>query len=87
MGKITIVGSQAPSTHLPTGQVRTVERTPFINKLISGGFVTVVPDPAPVSVPEPDQKSETVDESKPEPRKRTRRQTADTATDDSESDG
>ena len=88
MAKVTIVGSQTPSTHLPAGEQRTVERTPFINKLISGGFVNVVRDAAPVTAPEPDQKSEQTEESKSATRKRTRRGTSDDATTaDAESDG
>jgi len=88
MAKVTIIGSQTPSTHLPTGEVRTVERTAFINKLISGGFVNVVRDPAPVTAPEPDQKSEKVEESKPATRKRRRPQTdVDLPDTEDESDG
>lgn len=88
MAKVTIVGTITPSTHLPTGEMRTVERTAFINKLISGGFVKVVRDTAPVTPPKPNPEPETVEEPKPATRRRRRAQTdVDLPDTEDESDG
>lgn len=45
MARVTLEGSITPSTFLARGKRMTVERTPFINKLIHKGYVNVVPDP------------------------------------------
>jgi hypothetical protein len=42
MARVTIEGSVTPSTYLSRGKRTTVERTPFIDKLIRKGFVNVV---------------------------------------------
>jgi hypothetical protein len=45
MAQVTIEGSKTiPTTFLRPGRRLTVERTPFINKLISKGYVNVVAD-------------------------------------------
>jgi hypothetical protein len=65
MARVTIEGSVSPSTHLPRGERRIVERTDFIDKLVRGGFVNILEyheDPAPA-----------VDASPATPPKRTRR--------------
>lgn len=48
MSAVTIEGSVTPSSFLPRGERRTVERTDFIDKLIKRGFVTVVKPTEPV---------------------------------------
>jgi hypothetical protein len=45
MARVTLEGSITPSTFLRRGRRITVERTPYIEKLIRGGYVVVVPDP------------------------------------------
>lgn len=52
MAQVTIEGTITPSVALATGERLRVERTGYINKLISGGFVKVVeehgdPEPTP----------------------------------------
>lgn len=42
MALVTIEGSITPSTYLPRGKRTTVERTPFVDKLIKRGYVNVV---------------------------------------------
>jgi hypothetical protein len=54
MSPITIQGSITPSTYLARGVQTRVERTEFIDKLIRGGFVIVVPEPEPLAEPEPE---------------------------------
>lgn len=49
--KVTIEGSINPSTVLPRGERLTVERTPYIDKLLQGGYVALVAEhiePEPV---------------------------------------
>lgn len=64
MSRVTIVGSDTPSTYLARGERRgPVELTDELRKLIRGGYVNVIeyhvskPDPVPVSAPEPDLKT------------------------------
>ncbi|ASU00805.1 hypothetical protein NTR1_43 [Nocardia phage NTR1] len=45
MARVTIEGSITPSTFLARGARLTVERTSYIDKLISRGYVTVVATP------------------------------------------
>lgn len=45
MTRVTIEGTITPSTFLGTGKRVTVERTPYISKLIARGYVRVVGDP------------------------------------------
>lgn len=48
MPRITIEGTVTPSTFLGRGERTTVDRSPFINKLIRKGFVKEVKDRRPV---------------------------------------
>lgn len=45
MARVTLEGSVTPSTFLARGKRMTVERTPFIDKLIRRGYVNVVDHP------------------------------------------
>ncbi|AUM17362.1 MULTISPECIES: hypothetical protein [Rhodococcus] len=45
--RITVEGTITPSVLLSTGEQMTVTRSPFIDKLISKGFIRVVADDAP----------------------------------------
>lgn len=48
MSQVTIEGSAiTPSTFLPAGERRTVERTDFVEKLIAKGYVTVIEGDSP----------------------------------------
>jgi len=49
MAQVTIEGSEViPTTFLAPGSRITVERTPFINRLLRKGYVNLVPDPPAV---------------------------------------
>jgi hypothetical protein len=45
MARVTLEGSITPSTFLPRGRRLTVERTPYIDKLIQRGYVVVIDTP------------------------------------------
>ena len=45
MARVTVEGSITPSTFLARGKRMTVERTPFIDKLIRRGYLDVVDTP------------------------------------------
>lgn len=48
MATVTIEGTIIPSAFLPTGDRVTVDRSPFIDRLIRNGFVRVIEEtPAP----------------------------------------
>ena len=47
MALVTLEGSVTPSTFLARGARLTVERTPYIDKLITRGYVVVVEKPTP----------------------------------------
>lgn len=49
--QVLIEGSVLPSTYLAKGERRLVELTPFINKLIRQGYVTVIETIAPAPPP------------------------------------
>jgi hypothetical protein len=49
MARVTLEGSITPSTFLARGKRMTVERTPFIDKLIRRGYVNVVETPDAVT--------------------------------------
>lgn len=80
MSRVTIEGSTWPSTHLATGERRTVERTSLIDKMIANGFVIVIeehpdtPSPTPIRVEVSETpESEPAPEEKPVRRTGTRR--------------
>lgn len=56
MAKVTIEGSTSPSTYLARGERIEVQRTDHIERLIKGGFVTVIDEEGhaePAPLPEP----------------------------------
>ena len=42
MAQVTVEGTATPSTFLKTGHRITVEATPYIQKLVRGGFIRIV---------------------------------------------
>lgn len=61
MPRITVEGTDTPSTFLARGARITVERTPFVNKLIKKGYVRELPS-VNVTVPDPVTVQETMAE-------------------------
>lgn len=51
MSLVTIEGSLTAASVLPRGERKTVERTPYIDKLIRNGFVFIVDGDTPVTEP------------------------------------
>jgi hypothetical protein len=52
MASITIEGSLSPSSFLARGERRTVQDSDYVQKLIEGGYVTVIEDDDDAEAPE-----------------------------------